>query len=63
MKDAEDCSIIVEDVYKSFNVYLDKANTIKEKLLFLFSRNRKEKRTVLQGINIKIKVIGYFSIL
>ena len=55
MKDAEDCSIIVEDVYKSFNVYLDKANTIKEKLLFLFSRNRKEKRTVLQGINIKIK--------
>lgn len=48
-------SIIVDNVYKTFNVYLDKANTIKEKLLFLFSRNRKEKREVLKGINLKIK--------
>ena len=51
----EEYSIIVDDVYKTFNVYLDKANTIKEKLLFLFSRNRKEKREVLKGINLKIK--------
>lgn len=51
----EDYKIIVDDVYKTFNVYLDKANTIKEKLLFLFSRNRKEKREVLKGINLKIK--------
>ncbi len=51
----EEYSIIVDDVYKTFNVYLDKANTIKEKLLFLFSRNRKEKRTVLEGINANIK--------
>ncbi len=48
-------AIIVEDVHKTFNVYLDKANTIKEKILFLFSRNRKEKREVLKGINLKIK--------
>ena len=48
-------AIVVEDVHKTFNVYLDKANTIKEKLLFLFSRNRKEKREVLKGINLKIK--------
>ena len=47
-------SIIVDNVYKTFNVYLDKANTIKEKLLFLFSRNRKEKREVLKGINLNI---------
>ncbi len=46
-------AIYVKDVYKSFNVYLDKANTVKEKLLFL-SRNRKEKREVLKGINLKI---------
>ena len=46
--------ICVKDVYKSFNVYLDKANTVKEKLLFL-SRNRKEKREVLKGINLDIK--------
>ena len=47
-------SIVVTDVYKTFNVYLDKANTIKEKLMF-FSRNRKEKREVLKGINLNIK--------
>ena len=51
----EDYSIIVEDVHKTFNVYVDKANTIKEKLLFLFSRNKREKRVVLEGINAKIK--------
>ena len=50
----QDYAICVKDVYKSFNVYLDKANTIKEKLLFL-SRNRKEKREVLKGINLNIK--------
>ena len=43
-EESEGYKIIVEDVYKTFNVYLDKANTIKEKLLFIFSRNRKEKR-------------------
>ena len=46
--------ICVKDVYKNFNVYLDKANTIKEKLLFL-SRNRREERVVLKGINLEIK--------
>ena len=51
----EDYKIIVEDVYKTFNVYLDKANTMKEKILFLFSRNRKEKREVLKDINLTIK--------
>lgn len=49
--------IVVDNVYKSFNVYLDKANTLKEKLLF-FTRNKKEKREVLKGINLKIKTRG-----
>ena len=49
-----DDKIIVENVCKSFNVYQDKASTIKEKLLF-FSRNRKEKIEVLKNINLKIK--------
>ena len=31
MKENTEYSIIIEDVYKSFNVYYDKANTIKEK--------------------------------
>ncbi len=51
----EEYKIIVDNVYKVFNVYLDKANTIKERLLFLFTRNRKEKREVLKGVNLKIK--------
>ncbi len=55
MSNTDEYAIIVEDVHKTFNVYLDKANTIKEKLLFLFTRNRKEKREVLKGINLKIK--------
>ena len=55
MNNNDEYAVIVDDVHKTFNVYLDKANTIKEKLLFLFSRNRKEKREVLKGINLKIK--------
>ena len=54
MKENTEYSIIIEDVYKSFNVYYDKANTIKEKLLF-FKRNRKEKHVVLENINLDIK--------
>ena len=50
----EKTAISVKNVYKGFNVYLDKANTIKEKMLFL-SRNKKEKREVLKGINLDIK--------
>ena len=50
----EDYAICVKNVYKNFNVYLDKANTIKEKLLFL-SRNRKQKREVLKGVSLNIK--------
>lgn len=46
--------ISVENVTKSFNIYYDKANTIKEKLLF-FKRNRREKHTVLKNINLEIK--------
>ena len=46
--------IIVDNVYKSFNVYYDRANTFKERVLFLFSRNKKQKRKILEGINLKI---------
>ena len=49
----EETVISVQNVYKNFYVYMDKANTIKEKLLFL-SRNRKEKREVLKGIELEI---------
>ena len=46
--------IIVENVYKTFNVYFDKANSLKEKMLF-WKRNRKETREILKGINLTVK--------
>lgn len=54
MQENNEDTIIVQDVHKTFNVYMDKANTIKEKLMF-FKRNRKQKREVLKGINLRIK--------
>ena len=50
----EENRIIVENVYKNFNIYYDKANSFKEKLLF-WNRNRKETREVLKDINLTIK--------
>ena len=47
MENEEKYAIEVQDVYKSFDVYLDKANSLKEKLLF-WKRNRKEVREVLK---------------
>ena len=49
-----DIAIKVEHVYKIFEVYMDKANSLKEKLLF-WNRNKKGKREVLQDINLEIK--------
>ena len=54
MEKEEKYAIEVQDVYKTFDVYLDKANSLKEKLLF-WKRNRKEVREVLKGINLNIK--------
>ena len=54
MKKEEEYAIEVQDVYKTFDVYLDKANSLKEKMLF-WKRNRKEVREVLKGINLNIK--------
>lgn len=54
MAKEEEDRIIVEHVYKNFNVYMDKANSLKEKMLF-WNRNRREKREVLKDINLTIK--------
>mgnify|MGYP000377961838 FL=1 len=53
-KNEETNRIIVENVYKSFDIYMDKANSLKEKLLF-WNRNKKERREVLKDINLTIK--------
>ena len=53
MKKIDD-AIIVDDVYKDFKIYYDKANSLKEKLLF-WNRNRNDKLHILKGINLSIK--------
>ena len=47
-------AIEVRHMTKKFNVYNDKANTLKEKMLF-WKRGDKEVRTVLKDINLNIK--------
>lgn len=54
MQKQDNTKIKVENVYKTFNVYLDKANSLKEKMLF-WKRNNKETREVLKNINLEIK--------
>ena len=46
--------IIVNNVSKIFYVFMDKANSLKEKMLF-WKRNKRETREVLKDINLTIK--------
>lgn len=46
-------AIKVEHLYKSFKVYYDRVNTIKEKILF-WNRQNTETRQVLEDINLEI---------
>ncbi len=48
-------AIEVKNVYKNFTVYYDRANTIKERLLFFGKRNKKEKREILKDITMNVK--------
>ena len=47
-------AIEVRNVKKKFKVYMDKGNSMKEKLLFR-SRNRHEDRWVLRGVSFEVK--------
>lgn len=49
-----DYAIEVCDVTKSFKVFYDKHNTLKERLVF-WNKNNIEVRTVLKNINVKVK--------
>lgn len=56
MKETDnDIAIKVDHVYKSFNVYYDRANTLKERLLFIGRNKKREKREILNDINLEIK--------
>lgn len=50
----KDNAIEVRDVKKSFRIYKDKGNSLKEKVLFR-ERNSYERRTVLKGVSFDIK--------
>jgi len=54
MSEIENYAIKVNNVYKSFNVFHDRTNTLKEKLLFWNRSNKKEVRKVLEGISLEI---------
>lgn len=56
MKETDDNIVIkVDHVYKNFNIYYDRANTLKERMLFFARNKRREKREILNDINIDIK--------
>ncbi|MBO5479011.1 MAG: ABC transporter ATP-binding protein [Clostridia bacterium] len=60
----DDMAIRVEHVDKSFNVFYDKTNTIKEKILF-WNKSKKEVRQILKDINLEIKkgeVVGLIGV-
>lgn len=60
----DDVAISVEHVYKSFNVFYDKTNTIKEKILF-WNKSKKEVRDILKDINLEVKkgeVVGLIGV-
>ncbi len=64
MKEENEYVINVDDVYKSFNVYYDRTNTIKERLLF-WKSSKKEKREILKGVSLRIKkgeVVGLIGV-
>lgn len=53
-KSTTENAIVVSHLYKTFNLYLDKANTLKERLIF-WHRNNREVREVLKDISLEIK--------
>ena len=64
-KTQEEIAIEVKNVSKSFTVYYDRANSFKERILFLGRNKKKEKREILKEINSTIKkgeVVGLIGI-
>ena len=64
-KENKDLAIEVKDVSKSFTVYYDRANSFKERVLFLGRNKKKEKREILKDINLDIQkgeVVGLIGI-
>ena len=50
----KEVAVDVKDLSKSFTIYYDKANTLKERLI-RFGKGKKEQREILRNINLKIE--------
>lgn len=64
MAESTENAIVVQDVYKNFDVFYDKTNTIKDKVLF-WNKSKKEVREILKGIDLEIKkgeVVGLIGV-
>ena len=55
MEENKDIAIKVDHVKKKKNIYYDRANTLKERVLFWTRNKRREKREILKDINLEIK--------
>lgn len=55
MEKSAEIAISVKGVYKDFKLFYDKANTLKEKILFFKERNKSDLLHVLKDINLDIK--------
>jgi ABC-type polysaccharide/polyol phosphate transport system ATPase subunit len=54
MQEEQDYAIKVKNVSKDFKIYYDKANTLKEKILFFKKRSKNDILHVLRDINVTI---------
>lgn len=54
MKNNNNIAIKVDNVSKDFKIYFDKANTLKERLIF-WNRSKKEIKQVLKNVSLNIK--------
>ena len=55
MQESQEIAIKVKNVDKDFRLFFDKANTLKEKILFFKKRDKNEILHVLKDINLEIK--------
>ncbi len=55
MQESQDIAIKVKNVYKDFKLFYDKANTLKEKILFFKKHSKNDILHVLKDIDLTIK--------
>lgn len=65
VKEEKETAILVKNVSKSFNVFFDKANSFKDRILFLGRNKNRKSVEILKNINLEIKkgeVVGLIGV-